>query len=130
MTVAPPERSWVPAASGVPPIDPGGLPAKERNFTTRCGLWQSVHSAWRLPGVPAPSFARGSRKSLPQALVGPEQSTKPPSMKLAEMSCTSVPAAWSAERIGMRRASWKSVRMSGTVVTGALALCAAVVWHW
>src|SRR4030095_6114001 len=45
-------------------------------------------------------------------LAAPVQSTKPGSLKVPSMSCTSVPAAWSSERIGMRLASWKSLRMS------------------
>ena len=45
------------------------------------------------------------------------------------MACASVPEDCSGEVIGMRRSSEKSLRMSGTLVLGAMMLEAVSVWH-
>jgi hypothetical protein len=85
----------VPAASGVGRV--AAVAGEGRNFITRCGLWQSVHSAWRCA-----RRLRGSMPSAPQRLAGPVQSSAG-SLKLAEMSCTSsLPPPWSAVVMGMR----------------------------
>ena len=98
---------------------------KRRLRTTRCGLWQSVHSAWR-----DASTARGSMKSDPQRLFGEVQSMNPGSLNRPPMSCTSLPAPWSVVVIGMRRARRKSVSMFGTCGEAFSADLVAVVWHW
>jgi hypothetical protein len=104
---------------------PATPPMKERNFTTRCGLWQSVHSAWRCA-----SRAFDSMKSAPQRFAGPVQSTEP-SLKLPPMSCTSsVAPPCSGVVMGMRTADSNSVSMLGTCGEAFKADFAAVVWHW
>ena len=104
---------------------PAAPPVKLRNFITRCGLWQSVHSAWRCA-----SLLRDSTKSEPQRLLGPVQSS-PPSLKLPPMSCTSsVVPPWSAVVIGMRTARSNSVSMFGTCAVSVSTERAPLVWHW
>ncbi|MFO1269472.1 MAG: hypothetical protein U1F67_23595 [Rubrivivax sp.] len=67
-------------------------------------------------------------KSAPQRLAAPVQSMLP-SLKLEEMSCTSLPSACSLVVMGMRIASAKALSMSGTCSVLASADLAAVVWQ-
>ena len=82
------------------------------NFAPRgagCGSRCTRHGA-------PPARCAVPPKSDPHRLFGVVQSTKPTSLKLPPISCTSVPPPWSSVVIGMRRGRANSVSMLGTCV--------------